>query len=142
MCLSWTPKEGSPSSRSQVRSTGSLTVASTTYVFHKIESLNHLPQPETALERLRKLSNDPAIRHIMQKHKFSVGVLTELAPHEQPHLLGLNVGAGQSIKLRIRTDAYDGFRPYLEVRRVLCHELTHNVWGEHDNNVGKLAFLG
>ena len=71
----------------------------------------------------------------MQKHKFSVGVLTELAPHEQPHLLGLNVGAGQSIKLRIRTDAYDGFRPYLEVRRVLCHELAHNVWGDHDNNV-------
>ena len=94
-----------------------------------------MPKPETALERLSKLSDDPAIRHIMQKHKFSVGVLTELAPHEQPHLLGLNVGAGQSIKLRIRTDAYDGFRPYLEVRRVLCHELTHNVWGDHDNNV-------
>lgn len=113
-----------------------MTVASTTYVFHKIEPLSHLPKPETAFERLTKLSNDPAIRHIMQQHKFSVGVLTELAPHEQPHLLGLNVGAGQSIKLRIRTDAYDGFRPYLEVRRVLCHELTHNVWGDHDNNVG------
>lgn len=76
----------------------------------------------------------------MQKHKFSVGVLTELAPHEQPHLLGLNVNAGQSIKLRIRTDGYDGFRPYLEVRRVLCHELSHNVWGDHDNKVGSLVF--
>lgn len=76
----------------------------------------------------------------MQKHKFSVGVLTELAPHEQPHLLGLNVGAGQFIKLRIRTDAYDGFRPYLEVRRVLCHELAHNVWGDHDNNVRYAGF--
>ena len=32
-------------------------------------------------------------------------------------------------------DAYDGFRTYREVRRVLCHELTHNVWGDHDNNV-------
>ncbi|KAF8555673.1 WLM-domain-containing protein [Imleria badia] len=122
----------------KVRSTGSSTVASTTYVFHKIEPLSHLPKPETALERLSKLSNDPAIRHIMQKHKFSVGVLTELAPHEQPHLLGLNVDAGQSIKLRIRTDAYDGFRPYLEVRRVLCHELAHNVWGDHDNNFKEL----
>ncbi|KAH0836793.1 hypothetical protein J3R83DRAFT_8545 [Lanmaoa asiatica] len=92
--------------QAKVRSTGSSTVASTTYVFHKIEPLGHLPKPETALERLLKLSNDPAIRHIMQKHKFSVGVLTELAPHEQPHLLGLNVGAGQSIKLRIRTDCF------------------------------------
>lgn len=71
----------------------------------------------------------------MQKHQFSVGTLTELAPHEQPHLLGLNVNRGQAIKLRLRTDAYDGFRVYSDIRRVLCHELAHNVWGEHDNNV-------
>ncbi|KAG9313149.1 WLM-domain-containing protein [Chiua virens] len=122
----------------KIRSTGSATVDSTTYVFHNIDPLRHLPKPETALERLTKLSNDPAIQHIMQKHKFSVGVLTELAPHEQPHLLGLNVNVGQAIKLRIRTDAYDGFRPYLEVRRVLCHELAHNVWSDHDNNFKEL----
>ncbi|KAF8141456.1 WLM-domain-containing protein [Boletus edulis] len=122
----------------KVRSTASSTITSTTYVFHKLEPLSHLPKPEAALERLSKLSSDPAIRHIMQKHQFSVGVLTELAPHEAPHLLGLNVSAGQSIKLRIRTDAYDGFRPYLEVRRVLCHELTHNVWGDHDDNFKEL----
>ncbi|KIJ65488.1 hypothetical protein HYDPIDRAFT_110585 [Hydnomerulius pinastri MD-312] len=122
----------------KLRSTGTSSVAATTYVFHKIEPLGHLPKPETALERLTRLSNDPAIRHIMQKHKFSVAVLTELAPHEHPGLLGLNVNAGQSIKLRIRTDAYDGFRPYLDVRRVLCHELTHNVWGDHDNHFKEL----
>lgn len=58
----------------------------------------------------------------MQKHRFSVGVLTELAPHEHPGLLGLNVNAGQAIKLRLRTDAYDGMRVYREVRRVLCRE--------------------
>ena len=82
-----------------------------------------------------RLANDPAIQHVMHTHRFSVGVLTELAPHEQPHLLGLNVNAGQAIKLRLRTDRYDGFRTYKEVRRVLCHELTHNVWGDHDDNV-------
>ncbi|KAK7056496.1 hypothetical protein VNI00_003052 [Paramarasmius palmivorus] len=74
----------------------------------------------------------------MQKHRFSVGILTELAPHEHPELLGLNVNAGQQIKLRLRTNAYDGFRNYREVRRVLCHELTHNVWGDHDNNFKEL----
>lgn len=74
----------------------------------------------------------------MQLHKLSVGVLTELAPHENPGLLGLNVNAGQAIKLRIRTDAYDGFRWYKDIRMVLCHELAHNVWGEHDNNVRAL----
>ena len=84
---------------------------------------------------LSKLAADPAILHVMQKHQFAVGTLTELAPHEQPHLLGLNVNHGQAIKLRIRTDAYDGFRLYSDIRKVLCHELAHNVWGEHDNNV-------
>ncbi|KAF8838990.1 WLM-domain-containing protein [Paxillus ammoniavirescens] len=122
----------------KLRSTGSSNSALTTYLFHEIEPLSHLPKPDTALERLTRLSVDPAIRHIMQKHKFSVGVLTELAPHEHPGLLGLNVNAGQAIKLRIRTDAYDGFRPYLEVRRVLCHELTHNVWQDHGNNFKEL----
>ena len=71
----------------------------------------------------------------MAQHQFSVALLTELAPHEHPQLLGLNVNAGQEIKLRIRTDLYDGFRHYPDVRRVLCHELAHNVWGQHDNNV-------
>jgi hypothetical protein len=71
----------------------------------------------------------------MQQHKFSVGLLTELAPHEHPKLLGLNENGGEAIKLRLRTDKYDGFRTYKEVRRVLCHELTHNVWGDHDDNV-------
>ncbi|KAI6112895.1 WLM-domain-containing protein, partial [Pisolithus sp. B1] len=111
-----------------------LILSATQYRFHKLEPLSHLPDPSSALARLSKLANDPAIQHIMQQHKFSVGLLTELAPHESPGLLGLNVGVGQAIKLRIRTDAYDGFRPYLEVRRVLCHELAHNVWSEHDNN--------
>ncbi|KAF8621806.1 hypothetical protein AX15_007482 [Amanita polypyramis BW_CC] len=112
--------------------------AHTTYRFHQLVSLPHLPDPSGALSLLTRLSEDPAIRHIMQKHQFSVGVLTELAPHEHPHLLGLNVNRGQSIKLRLRTDGYDGFRTYREVRRVLCHELTHNVWGDHDENFKEL----
>lgn len=125
-----------------MRSTGVSSVASASYTFHRIEPLQHLPDPSTALEVLTRLANDPAIRHIMQLHRFSVGILTELAPHEQPGLLGLNVNAGQAIKLRIRTDAYDGFRLYAETRRVLCHELTHNVHGDHDNNVRELLSLG
>lgn len=62
-------------------------------------------------------------------------MLTELAPHENPELLGLNVNAGQQIKLRLRSDAYDGFRHYKDIRRVLCHELAHNVHGGHDRDV-------
>ncbi|KAI0318757.1 WLM domain-containing protein [Amylostereum chailletii] len=123
----------------RVSSTGSS--ASTTYSFRRLEPLPHLPAPDTALALLKRLSSDPAIVHIMSLHKFTVGLLTELAPHEQPHLLGLNVNAGEAIKLRLRTDEYDGFRTYKEVRRVLCHELTHNVWGDHDDNFKELNSL-
>ncbi|ETW78704.1 glycoside hydrolase family 35 protein [Heterobasidion irregulare TC 32-1] len=125
----------------KVRSTGPSAFTSAPsgrYRFHRLEPLQHLPNPASALATLERLSSDPAILHVMNKHEFSVGLLTELAPHEDPHLLGLNVNAGQAIKLRLRTDAYDGFRPYLEVRRVLCHELTHNKWGDHDNNFKEL----
>ena len=90
---------------------------------------------DAARALLTRLAEDRAIRHVMQKHQFAVGVLTELAPHEHPQLLGLNENAGQAIKLRLRTDDYEGFRAYRDVRMVLCHELTHNVWGDHDNNV-------
>lgn len=122
----------------KLRSTGSSSTSSHQYRFHGIEPLTHLPRPETATECLTTLSKDPAVLHIMQKHQFSVGLLTELAPHEHPGLLGLNVGSGVTIKLRIRLDTYDGFRPYLEVRRVLCHELAHNVWSEHNNDFKEL----
>lgn len=47
-------------------------------------------RPEEAKRLLTKLANDPAIRHVMAEHKFTVGLLTELAPHEHPELLGLN----------------------------------------------------
>lgn len=77
----------------------------------------------------------------MQKHQLSVGLLTELAPHEHPELLGLNENMGQSILLRVRTNAYDGFRSYREVRRVLCHELAHNRVSNHGEDVSRRFLL-
>ncbi|KAF7770893.1 hypothetical protein Agabi119p4_6867 [Agaricus bisporus var. burnettii] len=91
--------------------------------FHKIAPLHHLPNPTSAQTLLDKLANDPAILHVMQKHSFSVGLLTELAPHEHPGLLGLNIW-----RLRL----------YNNVRNVLCHERAHNVWGDHDKNFKQL----
>lgn len=115
----------------KVRDTSTPSSSQAQFRFHRIEPLTNLPNPIQARSILTKLANDPAIVHIMHTHKFSVGLLTELAPHEHPGLLGLNVNAGESILLRVRTDAYDGFRNYPELRRVLCHELTHNVYGGH-----------
>ncbi|KAK1231892.1 hypothetical protein PQX77_004983 [Marasmius sp. AFHP31] len=122
----------------KVRSTGTSSSTNLQYRFHKIEPLAHLPNPASAKALLVRFSEDAAIRHVMQKHKFAVGTLTELAPHENPNLLGLNVDAGQEIKLRLRTDKYDGFRDYKTIRKTLCHELAHNVWGPHDNNFKEL----
>lgn len=48
-------------------------------------------------------------------------------------LLGLNINGGQEIKLRLRTADLQGFRKFETIRETLVHELTHNVWAEHDN---------
>ncbi|KAK1772652.1 WLM domain-containing protein [Phialemonium atrogriseum] len=76
----------------------------------------------------------------MRKHQFSVGLLTEMDPaahtsssHEgTSRTLGLNRNRGEVVELRLRTDAYDGYRDYRTIRRTLCHELAHNVHGPHD----------
>ena len=79
----------------------------------------------------------------MRKHKFSVGVLTEMNPAEhtthESRTLGLNRNRGEVIELRLRTDAYDGYRDYKVIRKTLCHELAHNVFGDHDRNFWDLT---
>lgn len=79
----------------------------------------------------------------MRSHKFSVGLLTEMNPAEhttrESRTLGLNRNRGEVIELRLRTDAYDGYRDYKTIRKTLCHELAHNVWGEHDRNFWDLT---
>ncbi|KAJ7207974.1 WLM-domain-containing protein [Mycena pura] len=123
----------------KVRSTATASISDHQYRFHELVPLSHLPNPESALVVLRRLQNDKAIQHVMRLHKFSVGVLTELDPRTvDSGLQGLNVNAGAEIKLRLRTDSYDGFLAYSRVRRVLCHELAHNLVGAHDEKFREL----
>lgn len=76
-----------------------------------------------------------------------VGLLTEMDPlsntsstHEgTTRLLGLNRNRGQVIELRLRTDAYDGYRAYNTIRATLCHELAHNVHSPHDRKFWDLC---
>ncbi|CAK7275241.1 hypothetical protein SEPCBS119000_006594 [Sporothrix epigloea] len=111
------------------------------YGFKKIQPLRHLPNSDRALAYLHRLRDDPGIRHAMQARKFHVGLLTELDPrlhsdtsHEgTSRTLGLNHNAGAVIELRLRTDDFTGYRDYKTVRRTLCHELAHNVFGPHDS---------
>ena len=113
------------------------------YTFHSIRPLTYLPNPERSQRFLERLANDPGIKSSMRKHKFSVGLLTEMNPAEhtteESRTLGLNRNRGEVIELRLRTDRYDGYRDYKVIRKTLCHELSHNVWGEHDRNFWDLT---
>lgn len=125
------------------------TVAGTTdssannYGFGKIETLPNLPQREQAQRILETLANDPGIRACMAKHKWKVGSLAELYPEgkvgkSQVCVMGLNQNKGMRILLRVRTDDLQGFRKMLSIRKVLFHELAHNVHSEHDGKFFQL----
>ncbi|CEP18140.1 hypothetical protein [Parasitella parasitica] len=103
------------------------------YTFHKISVIPEFPNPDKARQLLERLRDDRGIRAIMADRKWSVGELIELTPFEAT-ILGYNRNAGQLIALRLRTDDLSGFRHYDAVRKVLLHELTHNVWSDHDDN--------
>ncbi|KAK6211982.1 hypothetical protein LQW54_005509 [Pestalotiopsis sp. IQ-011] len=117
------------------------------YTFQRVEPLPYLPNPERSRAFLERLKADPGIRAVMRKREFAVGLLTEMDPlsnteasHEgTTRLLGLNRNRGQVIELRLRTDAYDGYRDYKTIRKTLCHELTHNVHGDHDRQFWDLC---
>ncbi|KAL2149670.1 hypothetical protein VTH82DRAFT_8322 [Thermothelomyces myriococcoides] len=123
------------------------TVEDANYTFHTLRPLPHLPNPERSLAFLERLRDDPGVRAAMRKHRFSVGLLTEMDPtaytaasHEGvTRILGLNRNRGEVIELRLRTDAYDGYRDYRTIRKTLCHELAHNVHGDHDANFWALC---
>lgn len=117
--------------------------SSVKYTFQKLVPLDVLPFPGKSLDFLRRLRDDKGVQAIMDKYKWSVGILTELDPATNTthasRLLGRNRNAGQMIELRLRTDDYQGWCNYKEVRKVLCHELAHNVYGEHDRNFWDLC---
>lgn len=110
--------------------------ADITYTFATLRPLPHLPHPEKSLRFLERLRDDAGIRAVMRRHKFSVGLLTEMDPAQhtthESRTLGLNRNKGEVIELRLRTDAYDGYRDYKTIRNTLCHELAHNVVGPHN----------
>ncbi|KAI9317603.1 WLM domain-containing protein [Dichotomocladium elegans] len=103
------------------------------YTFHRISVIEEFPNPEAARKLLERLRDDRGIRGIMNQRQWSVGELSELTPFERS-ILGYNRNAGELISIRLRTDDLSGFRTYDSIRKVLLHELTHNVWGDHDDN--------
>ncbi|PYH98531.1 WLM-domain-containing protein [Aspergillus ellipticus CBS 707.79] len=133
----------SSNSGRQIHTINTLPGGSESYTFHRLLPLPHLPNPAKSEAFLARLRDDPGIRSAMQKHKFSVPVLTEMDPVEhttsESRTLGLNRNKGEVIELRLRTDAYDGYRDYRTIRKTLCHELAHCVFSEHDRDFWDLT---
>lgn len=129
------------------RRTNRANQADAQYTFLRVEPLPGYSNPERSRAFLERLKADPGIRASMRKHEFTVGLLTEMDPaantqssHEgTTRLLGLNRNRGEVIELRLRTDAYDGYRDYKTIRNTLCHELAHNVHGPHDRKFWDLC---
>lgn len=121
------------------------------YKFVKFEVCSRFvtPHPFDAEKLLLKLATDPAIKKIMRKYQWTVGVLAEMDPksdmialrreaEDGACVLGYNENAGHKIYLRLRTDDEREFRGYDGLINTLLHELTHNVRGPHDEEFWKI----
>ena len=104
--------------------------------FHTYEHLQGLPRSDAALTMLRKVAS--MVKPVMRKRGWKVQILAEFLPQEQ-NLLGLNINRGYKICLRLRYhNNPDLFLPVEQVIDTMLHELSHNVWGEHDANFHRL----
>jgi hypothetical protein len=95
------------------------------------------PPHSEALTLLKCLANDPGILSVMEKHRYKVGLLSEMPPAGKVGIspvciLGVNINKGQEISLRLRTDDCRGFRSYKRIKETLIHELAHMVHADHD----------
>ncbi|XP_071725680.1 uncharacterized protein [Rutidosis leptorrhynchoides] len=100
---------------------------------HKVWEIRTLKKKvgaDEARKYLEKVSKQ--VQPIMRKHKWRVKVLSEMCP-KNPRLLGLNVGHGVHVKLRLRRPNTDwDFYPFDEVLDTMLHELCHNAIGPHN----------
>ncbi|KAM5580503.1 hypothetical protein ABKV19_009976 [Rosa sericea] len=95
------------------------------------------PPASEALKIMHMLAADPGIVAVMNKHRWHVGIMTEMAPVgyvgiSPKCLLGFNKNKGEEISLRLRTDDLKGFRKYASIKKTLLHELAHMIYSEHD----------
>ncbi|CAK7325099.1 unnamed protein product [Dovyalis caffra] len=87
---------------------------------------------EDARRVLEKVAKQ--VQPIMKKRKWKVKILSEFCP-ANPALMGLNIGGGAEVKLRLRrpNNEWDFF-PYEQVLDTMLHELCHNEFGPHNSD--------
>lgn len=102
----------------------------------EVKALKKKPGEEEATKILEKIAKQ--VQPIMRKHKWRVKILSEFCP-KNPSLLGLNVGGGVAVKLRLRRANRDwDFIPFDQVLDTMLHELCHNAHGPHNASFYKL----
>ncbi|XP_060209089.1 DNA-dependent metalloprotease WSS1-like isoform X2 [Lycium barbarum] len=102
----------------------------------EIRALKRKPKHEEANKILERIAKQ--VQPIMRKHNWRVKLLSEMCP-KRAALLGLNVGAGIHVKLRLRRpNNNEEFYPYNEVLDTMLHELCHNAHGPHNASFYKL----
>ncbi|XP_042520500.1 uncharacterized protein LOC122093993 [Macadamia integrifolia] len=126
------------------RPQASLKLPQGTYIFCDFRTLQLPgimlnPPASEALRRMHMLAADPGIIAVMNKHRWRVGIMTEMAPVgyvgiSPKCILGFNKNHGEEISLRLRTDDLKGFRKYESIKKTLLHELAHMEFSEHDAN--------
>ncbi|TKY47986.1 DNA-dependent metalloprotease WSS1 [Spatholobus suberectus] len=95
----------------------------------EIKPLKRIGEDE-AMKILEKVAKQ--VQPIMRKRKWKVNVLSEFCP-ANPSLLGLNIGPGAEIKLRLRRPNCEwDFFPYEQILDTMLHELCHNEHGPHN----------
>ncbi|KAL8113616.1 DNA-dependent metalloprotease WSS1-like [Apium graveolens] len=95
----------------------------------EIKTLKKVRENE-AKDILEKVAKQ--VEPIMRKRRWKVHVLCEFCP-ANPGLLGLNVGGGAEVKIRLRSPFNElEFLPYNQILDTMLHELCHNVHGPHN----------
>ncbi|KAK1276014.1 hypothetical protein QJS04_geneDACA003974 [Acorus gramineus] len=105
---------------------------------NKVWEIKALKKPgeDEARRFLEKVAKQ--VQPIMRRRKWRVKKLSEFSP-SNPALLGLNVGGGIEVKLRLRRPNREwDFFPYEQVLDTMLHELCHNVHGPHNASFYKL----
>ncbi|XP_030471266.1 DNA-dependent metalloprotease WSS1 [Syzygium oleosum] len=102
----------------------------------EIKALKRKPAEDEARKILQRIAHQ--VQPIMRKRRWRVKLLSEFCP-TNARLLGLNVGRGVHVKLRLRRPNRDDcFYPYDQVLDTMLHELCHNAHGPHDAKFYKL----
>ncbi|EPS66710.1 zinc ion binding protein, partial [Genlisea aurea] len=102
----------------------------------EIRALKRKPREEEARKILDRIAKQ--VQPIMARHNWRVKMLSEFWP-KNGALLGLNVGSGIHVKLRLRRANNDQeFLPFHDVLDTMLHELCHNAHGPHNASFYKL----